>query len=226
MRNFLLLGCAPARQCLFVATYQICRMLHETCIIITVHPCVCLHRPDRLYCKFIKRQWELLTVKGSSAEEHAKLFADAEGHSEPYELPLKPWIKALAGQQSVFRGRAPGSAPHLLAELLFVSEVMHVLQPPALQGDGVLFSADQLELLELLEAQHPSGPWGELRKAQVQVGQRSLRCDRIMGWYGVQTRIGISTLYSFLSRCTHAPLISRLCKVVTTAPHFAVGKGW
>lgn len=202
-------------------------MLHKSCILITVHPCVCLHRSsDRLYCKFIKRQWELLTVKGSSAEEHAKLLADAEGHSEPYELPLKPWIKALAGQHSVFRGRAPGSAPHLLAELLFVSEIMHVLQPPALQGDGVLFSGDQLELLELLEAQHPSGPWGELRKAQVQVGQRSLRCDRIMGWHGVQTCIDLSRLHSLLSRCTHAPLISRLCKVVTTAQHFAVCKGW
>lgn len=131
------------------------------------------------YREHIERQWELLTVPGSSAEEHARHMAEAEaaGVNDSYQLPLKPWVRLLAGQQLVFRGRTPGEAPHLNAELLFISEVMHLLQPPALDGAGVLFNEQSMGLLSMLGAQNACGPWNELHRVQAQV-----RCQVDVRW--------------------------------------------
>lgn len=170
-----------------------CRLQHD-CIKL---PCVCPSAGharrgaelDQVYRDHIERQWELLTVAGASAKEHAQQFAVAEasGKSGLYQLPFKPWVKTLAGQQLVFRGRTPGAAPHLHAELLFISDIMHLLQPPALEGDRVLFNETHDELLAELQEQCPPGPWGELLSAQVQVRRW---CSKAGCWCSMAGEVG------------------------------------
>ena len=116
-------------------------------------------------CEHYAKQWELLADSSKSVEAEAKLLAD---HGDTYQPPLKPWVRALAGQQFVFRSRTPDNQPDLMAELLFISDVMYVLcLPPALKD--MLFSPEQLELLTALQSQCPSGPWETLLSTQAKV---------------------------------------------------------
>lgn len=133
-----------------------------------------LKRDKHVYCQHIEKQWPLLTDPGACAKEHAKLYSADSGDSKDYQPPLKSWVRAQAGQQLVFRSRSPDCKPNLLAELMYVSDIMLLLQPPTQDDDDVLFSAHQVQLLKKVNGQNPKGPWAALLDAQEQV--RTLPC--------------------------------------------------
>lgn len=94
--------------------------------------------------------WRLLTPPGTDvAEEIAKSKANLA-----YKPPIREMYQGLAGRAFILRSRvttpdpedphAISSAPALLPELVFISDIMHLCLPPAKDLD---LTPDQRQLL-------------------------------------------------------------------------------
>lgn len=114
----------------------------------------------------LARLWELLVKQGSSEADEARLYKQ---QGDKYNLPLKPWVRALAGKQFVVRSRTPDCKPDLVAELLFASDVMNLLLPSSTPDADMLFDEHQQALLEAMDKQDPAGPWQVLLTTQLAV---------------------------------------------------------
>lgn len=126
-------------------------------------------KSDPRYCDHVARMYELMTETPDAAASGASSFAGQADSKPSGQRPLKKWIAAQAGTQLVLRSRSPDIDADLLTELLYISQIMHLLLPPALKGQNVLFKEEQLEMLTNLQQQNPTGPWGALIEAQAKV---------------------------------------------------------
>lgn len=121
-------------------------------------------------CEHNRRNFTIMTQQDDVVQQGSSTICVAvDGRN----VHIKPWLAATAGQQYACRTRSPDRPPNLLSGLLFISELLRLLLLPPLEADA-LFDELQLELLRLLEAQMPGGPWGHLLVAHAKVG----------GWVG------------------------------------------
>ena len=102
-----------------------------------------------------------------------KMVGGSAGRSGRPSPPTRraPSARASLPSHQVFCGRSaePDGGPrNQMAEVLFVSDVMLLLQPPA---NDYALDEGQLQLLGMLRDQHPDGPWDELlRSSEVRSG--------------------------------------------------------
>lgn len=117
---------------------------------------------ERKEFDFQKALWQVCTVVSSNEQEQREIvrreISSWEDNSIAYTAPFTPWIALLLGRSYVFRSRRAGTAPCLVSEVMFVSDVLHLLLAHTVEEE---FSEHEfvLELMGKLAQQDPQGPW-------------------------------------------------------------------